>query len=58
MAGNILNARRGKYRILDQVGRGGYGTVHKGRDLKNGRTVAVKVRREREITLIEVLALR
>ncbi|MGQ9584314.1 MAG: serine/threonine-protein kinase [Anaerolineae bacterium] len=43
MIGRVL---KGRYRILEIVGRGGVATVYLGRDVRDNRTVAVKVLKE------------
>ncbi len=39
------NALAGRYRLLEQIGRGGMATVYRADDLRHGRTVAMKVLR-------------
>jgi serine/threonine-protein kinase len=44
--GAVPGAAAGRFRLLKEVGRGGMGVVHKGRDPHLGRELAVKVLRE------------
>src|SRR3979411_2271525 len=39
----MIGTTLGNYRILDQLGAGGQGTVYKAIDKKRGRTVVIKV---------------
>ena len=57
MASNVLKTRRGEYGVLDEIGRGGFGTVCKGKDLRTGQSVAIKVRRwKRQVSHMFILA--
>ena len=41
----LSDALTGRYRLLEQIGRGGMATVYRADDLRHGRTVAMKVLR-------------
>ena len=42
---NLIGQTLGKYRILEEIGRGGMATVYLAEDLKHNRQVAIKVLR-------------